>query len=69
MAPDTRPLLTIPNIAQRSKVSTKTVRRWIKSGDLIAYKLGGQLRISEEDWNLFLRIRRGANLADDGDHK
>ena len=35
----------------------------IKSGELIAHILGAQFRISEGDYELFLRTRRGANLT------
>jgi len=60
-------LLTITDIAERDQVSTKTVRRWIKSGDLIAHLLGNQWRITEADHTLFLRQRRGLNPARNGD--
>ena len=63
------PLHNIIYIADQADVSPKTVRRLIKSGDLIAHKIRNQWRISDEDWNLYLRTRRGANLADDGGHK
>jgi excisionase family DNA binding protein len=57
--PFSKQLLTIPDIADRDQVSEKTVRRWIKNSELIAHKLGGQYRISEEDHDQFLRVRRG----------
>ena len=43
--------LTLEDIAERLKVSVSTVRRWVKSGDLKAIKVGnrGQYRISAED--------------------
>ena len=63
------PLHNIPDIANQAGVSTKTVRRLIKSGDLIAHKIGNQWRISDDDWNLYLRTRRGANLADNRGHE
>jgi len=48
--------LTLENIAERLKVSISTVRRWVKSGDLKAIKVGnrGQYRISSEDLDDFL---------------
>lgn len=61
-----KPFLTIPDISERLRVSDKTVRRWIEKGDLIAHKLGTRWRVSEADLALFLRTRRGANLADNG---
>jgi excisionase family DNA binding protein len=50
-------LLTIQNVADECQVSTKTVRRWIEDGELVAYKLGRQWRISEQDLKHFLRER------------
>ena len=47
-------LLTIDEVAERLKVSTKTVRRWIERGELRIYRLGGQIRVSEEDLLAFL---------------
>lgn len=48
--------LTLEDIAERLKVSVSTVRRWVKSGDLKALKVGnrGQYRISSEDLEDFL---------------
>lgn len=50
-------LLTIQNVADRSQLNAKTVRRWIKSGELAAHKLGRQWRISERDLRKFLNER------------
>jgi excisionase family DNA binding protein len=48
----------VDEIAERLKVSTKTVRRWIERGDLHVHHLGRQLRVSEDDLMLFLQKRR-----------
>jgi excisionase family DNA binding protein len=53
-------LLTIDQTAEHLQVSTKTVRRWLKTGDLIAHRFGRQWRISESDLQVFIRMRRGA---------
>ena len=37
----------IPEVAERLHVATRTVRRWIKSGDLVAHRFGGVVRIAE----------------------
>ena len=66
--PDTRtksptgisPMLTIPQTATILQVSEKSVRRWIESGDLIAHRIGRQLRISQADLDTFIRMRREA---------
>jgi excisionase family DNA binding protein len=42
-------LLTLPEVADQLKVSTKTLRRWVDPGDLRVHRLGRQLRIAEED--------------------
>jgi excisionase family DNA binding protein len=54
------PLLTISQTAEHLQVSTKTIRRWIKAGDLIAHRLGRQWRISHADLQAFIRMRREA---------
>lgn len=41
-------LLTVKEVAERLRVSEKTVRNMIDRGDLIAYKIGGNIRIEEE---------------------
>ena len=51
-------LLTIEQTAKVLQVSSKTVRRWIDTGDLIAHRLGRQWRISETDLQTFIRMGR-----------
>ncbi|NQU71174.1 MAG: helix-turn-helix domain-containing protein [Rhodospirillales bacterium] len=51
-------MLTIADVADHCSVSVKTVRRWIAAGDLVAHRLGQQLRISEVDLGAFLALRR-----------
>lgn len=51
-------LLTKKDIANRCQVSDRTVQRWIDTGDLIVHRLGRQVRISEEDFATFLKLRR-----------
>jgi excisionase family DNA binding protein len=52
--PEQPALQSISTIAQRLNVSDKSVRRYIERGLLPAYKIGGQIRISEEDLLAFL---------------
>ena len=47
-------LHSIPTVAERLDVSEKSVRRCIGRGELPAYRIGGQIRISEEDLQNFL---------------
>jgi excisionase family DNA binding protein len=53
---------TIEEVAEKLKVSTRTVYRWIGSGDLAIIKLTpgerGNVRISEQDLREFLESRR-----------
>jgi excisionase family DNA binding protein len=50
---------TIDEVAERLCVATRTVRRWIKAGDLVAHRIGGVLRIAESDLRAFLAVHRG----------
>ena len=52
------PLLTIADVAERLRVNAKTVRRWIATGELPAYKVGRQWRVAEEDLSAFLAKHR-----------
>ena len=52
------PLLTIPQVARACRVSQKTVRRWIERRELVAHRLGWQWRISRNDLETFIKIRR-----------
>jgi excisionase family DNA binding protein len=56
----TRPpsLLSVSDIAERLKLSTKTIRRWIERGDLPAHRLGRNVRISEQDLAGYLNKHR-----------
>jgi len=50
-------LLTIPEVAERLRVNPKTVRRWIGGGELAAYRVGRQWRITEDQLTQFLRAQ------------
>lgn len=45
-------------VAERLDVSVKTVTRLMNSGQLRFHKIGGQVRISEEDLAAFMAARR-----------
>ena len=51
-------LHTISEVATHLGVSTKTVRRWIHSGELAAFQVGRQWRIAPDDLDRFLWQRR-----------
>ena len=50
--------LTIKQFAKEVMVSERTVRRWRADGELHAHQLGRQWRISREDANAFMAVRR-----------
>ena len=52
------PLLTIRDVADFCVVSKKTVRCWIKAGELPAIRLGRQWRIVPKDLARFIRDNR-----------
>jgi excisionase family DNA binding protein len=52
-------MLTVKEAADRLRTTEVTIRRWIKAGELVAHRLGAQLRVAESDVELFLRQRRG----------
>lgn len=51
-------LHTIPETAEILKVSEKTVRRMIEARELVAYRVGQQLRINDNDLRAFLAAAR-----------
>ena len=48
-------ILTIKQVAERLKVSERTIRNWIDKGDLKAYRFGLQYRIDETDLQTFIQ--------------
>lgn len=50
---------SVNQVAEKLNVSTETVRRWIRSGQLYATRLGGRsgYKISQDEFNKFLRKR------------
>jgi putative molybdopterin biosynthesis protein len=49
---------TVDEVAGSLQVSDQTVRRWVKSGKLAAFKPGKELRIRAADLEEFLESRR-----------
>jgi excisionase family DNA binding protein len=49
---------TIAEVAERVHVGSRTVRRWIKAGDLVVHRIGGVIRIAEGDLRAFLALHR-----------
>ena len=51
---------TIAEVAERLDVATRTVRRWIEFDDFVVHRIGGVVRIAEDDLRAFLAVRRQA---------
>ena len=49
---------TIAEVAEIVGVSTRTVRRWIKSGELAAHRFGSAVRIADSDLKAFIARQR-----------
>ena len=49
---------TITEVAECVRVAPRTVRRWIKAGDLVVHRVRGAVRISEDDLRAFLALHR-----------
>ena len=49
---------TIAEVAELLAVTTRTIRRWIKAGDLVAHRKGVVVRIADDDWRAFLALHR-----------
>jgi excisionase family DNA binding protein len=59
--PAGRQFFAMAAIAQQLDVSPRTVHRLIKSGELVAHRFGGSVRVSEVDLKQFLVARRDAD--------
>ena len=55
---ESRSFLTPQEVSDLLRVSVYTVRRWIKEGDLPAYKVGRGWRIQESDLDAWLGDNR-----------
>ena len=47
-------MLSVKEIANLLKISDRTVRNLIETGQIKAYKVGNQFRIKEEDYQNYL---------------
>jgi excisionase family DNA binding protein len=58
---------TVEEVAERLRASKTTVLRWLRSGDLRGYRLGGTKlgwRVGESDIAAFIAARRVRTIAD-----
>lgn len=51
-------MLTVSHTAEHLQMSQKTVRRLIAAGELRSHRLGGCIRVAEDDLASFLSTRR-----------
>ncbi|MBA2117329.1 helix-turn-helix domain-containing protein [Bremerella alba] len=51
-------MLTLKDVAERLHVSRDTVRRIVLNGELPAYRIGGQYRITQKDIDSYLGHNR-----------
>lgn len=52
-------ILTVQEVADYLKVKAATVRRWIREGQLQAYRFGNTWRISSEHLEAFMEKNKG----------
>jgi excisionase family DNA binding protein len=50
---------TIAEVADRLAVHPRTVRRWIERLELVVHRMGGVVRVAEDDLQAFLIAHRG----------
>lgn len=55
---------SVKEVAEFLGKDPKTIRRWIKAGELRAMKLGRDWLISREDLKRFLKDRQNMDIAD-----
>jgi excisionase family DNA binding protein len=51
-------LLSLREVADTLGVSIRTLHRFIASGDLVIHRIGHQLRVTQNDLEFFLKVRR-----------
>ena len=51
-------MLQVQEVAELLKVSVKTVRRWIDSGELAAFRIGRGVRVSHAELARFITSHR-----------
>lgn len=59
-------LLTVPEVAERLRLSTQTIYRWIEDGTLPAVQIRKNYRVRAGDLELLLEGARVGGEGDDG---
>jgi excisionase family DNA binding protein len=60
------PLLTTEEVAEYFKVDVVTVRRLISRGELTAYRIGSEFRLTQADLDSYLKLQRVAGSEPSG---
>lgn len=60
--------LSVEQVAQQLGVSEKTVRNYINSGELKAYKLGTKWRIEPQEVERYIKTKSNVQDAQEGDN-
>jgi excisionase family DNA binding protein len=58
-------VFTVDEVAHQLRVDARTVRKWIRSGELPAIDVGGSYRIREGALNDFIRKRESRDKPSD----
>jgi excisionase family DNA binding protein len=62
-----KPMLTVHEIADLLKMRESTVRAWIRDGDLRAFKMGRDWRVSVKDLEAFMDDHANRPADDNAD--
>lgn len=60
------PMVTKHDVAERLRLSVKTIERLIASGALPVHRIGNRVRISSDDYHAFVANHRKSGLTKDG---
>jgi excisionase family DNA binding protein len=66
MSKNDEKLSTVQDMMNRFKVSDKTVRRWVNSGQIEVIYAGRQLRFEEKEIKRFMDLRRRERVRRQG---
>ncbi|SDF66153.1 helix-turn-helix domain-containing protein [Sporomusa acidovorans] len=49
---------TVREIADMLKLTERGIQKWIRDGEIVAYKMGREYRIEEKDFQVFMENRK-----------
>jgi excisionase family DNA binding protein len=68
MSDTSEKLHTFEEVRSRLKISERTLRRWISTGDLEVIHVGRQLRFEDKEIKRYIDLRRRARLRREQGH-